>query len=220
MTSKLRTLCIAFIAVLAIGAMTAAAAQAGKFMTEGNVSATIRGEQVGTSTFTVEGNKVSCETAKVESAKALSSPAESWTVHPTYAGCTAFGFVGATVTTTGCDYTAKAGESIGEGEFSGTVELNCEAGKSITIIASTCEATVSGPQSFTTGVTGTFSKKPSIWHILTHLLFGKVKVKKVKDGFLCPLNGTGETTGEAAGTTTWWAWLFGEEKEVGVTFEP
>jgi hypothetical protein len=219
MTRKIRTLCLALVAVFAISAMTAAAAQAGKFMTEENATAKVRGEQSGTSTFTVDGSEISCKSAKVESPSAISFPAESITLHGTYSECTAFGFVEATVNTTGCNYIAKAGEKVGEGEFSGTVELSCEAGKKIIITAGTCEVTISGPQSFTTGVLGTFSRNPSIWHILTHLIFGGVKVNRVKDGFLCPLKGTGETTGEAKGTTTWWGWLT-SEKEVGLTFEP
>ena len=97
-----------------------------------------------------------------------------------------------------------------------TVAVVCSGGSKISITAGTCEVTV-GAQSFAAGPL-TIDPNGGVTHLLLHLIFGGVKANKVKDGFLCPLNGTGETTGEAAATTTWWGWLGG--KAVSLTVEP
>jgi hypothetical protein len=61
---------------------------------------------------------------------------------PTFSACTAFGFIGATVTGTGCEFVLHLGEESGS-HFGGTTDLSCESGKKIIIATAPCKAQVS-----------------------------------------------------------------------------
>jgi hypothetical protein len=209
---KIKAIGLAFVAVLAMSAVAAGSANAADFMSEGNVDTVVSADQVGTHVFTVDGSNVTCTTAHFESAL-LASPASSVRVHPEYKGCTAFGFVNATVNTEACDYVLSAG-TLASDEAPGELEVDCEGG-SIVITAATCEAKV-GSQTFSSGLNfvnnteaGTVTLEAEVTGIVTN---------KTKDGFLCPLSGTGEGSGAYTGDTL----VTGEDAEgegVSVTLE-
>lgn len=202
------------VAILAFSA-TASLAQA-KFMTTGNVTSVVLGTQIGTNVLSVEGNKASCTTTRLES-PGVASPASVVTVHPTYESCTIFGFVGSTITTTGCDYKLAGGATeLSPDKFTGAMEIVCEAGKSIVIVAGTCEVTIGGLQ-FLSEMTFTDNTAASPKDVVLKWNEALVVVNKVKDGFLCPLGGTGSTNGVLTGESTMKA--FEGFTQVGFTVE-
>lgn len=200
MMRNIKALGLAFVAIFAMSAVVASAAQANAFMSEGNVTAAISADQIKGEdhVFTVEGNKVECETAHFATAGEVSSPTGSITVHPSYSGCTAFSFVGASVTTTGCDYTLGVGSIIETGKYNGKLNLTCSGSSKIVISAGTCEATVSGPQEFGSGITYTNAGAA----VTVAANVSGIKTNKTKDGFLCPFKGTGEVNGTYTGNTS------------------
>lgn len=169
----------------------------------GSSPAKIEGDKVGGgSSFGIDGSTVNCEKVHFATSSEVTLPATSFTVHPEYSGCTAFGFVGATVTTTGCNYVLKAGAETKTDVFAGQVEIECETGKKITIVASTCEATI-GPQTFSSGISFEDKTAASPKDVLLSTAATTMKAVKVKDGFLCPFSGTGEiSNGAFSGETT------------------
>ncbi|HEX6665458.1 MAG TPA: hypothetical protein VF081_02555 [Solirubrobacterales bacterium] len=213
---SIKTLGLALVAVLAMSAVVASAASAANFMSEGNVEASVEANQSTTHVFSIEGQEVTCTTAQFKTAGLIKSPASSVTVHPVYTGCTAFGFVGSTVTTTGCDYVLTAPGTVESGKVGGTIEVKCGAGSKIVIVAGTCEVTVAA-QSFTKGLT--FENVASSPKTMTlKAAVTGIASTKVKDGFLCPLTGTGAATGTYTGNTLIKAFDSGS-KQVGVTVE-
>lgn len=93
-----------FLLMLAFGPSAASAAE---FHASGGAGKKLTGTQTGSHVFTISGSKVTCSVAKLTG----STPAATWetlSLHPEYATCTAFGFVGATVDTTGCQYVFNA----------------------------------------------------------------------------------------------------------------
>jgi hypothetical protein len=200
MIRNIKVFGLALVAVFAMSAVVASAASANAFMSEGNVTAAITANQIKGEdhVFSVEGNKVECETAKFATSGEVASPTGEITVHPTYSGCTAFSFVGASVTTTGCDYTLKVGGLIETGKYNGKLNLTCSGSNKIVISAGPCEATVSGPQEFNSGITYTNAAGGAV---TVGANVSGIKTNKTKDGFLCPFKGTGETTGTYTGGT-------------------
>lgn len=219
MIRNIKVLGLAFVAVLAMSAVVASAASASKFMSEGDVNVTVKADQIGSHVFSVTGNNITCTTAHFESAGLISSPATTVKVHPTYTGCTAFGFLNSPITTTGCDYILSSGTESSADKFPASLELTCETGKKIIIVAGTCEVTVSGPQTFGTGLEFVNTTGASPKDVDLNASSVTVAVNKVKDGFLCPLGGTGAGTGSYTGETTVRGYDSGGT-QVGVTVEP
>lgn len=158
MISKIKAVGLAFAAVLALGALTASAASAGVVMTEGEkYAAALHAEQVEGEkhvfTLTDDGNaKTECKKATFTGT--LSAKSSTVRVHPTYSECTGLFGVSVTVTTTGCDYEFHIGETIGAtGNYDGTTDMVCEAGKKITISGGNCLVEV-GPQTGLSTVEG------------------------------------------------------------------
>jgi hypothetical protein len=118
------------LAVAAIGAVSASAAQAGDLTvgTPGSGSAIITAETDVINEFKVKTGLWRCTTIKF-SPTTVTNGATTVTVHPEYSGCKTFG-VTATTSTTGCNYlfhtTAAAGGTA-------TWDIVCEAGKEITV---------------------------------------------------------------------------------------
>jgi hypothetical protein len=122
---------LALMAVVAMSAVATASASAHEFISKPavqNISAGQSKEHV----FTVEGKTVKCTTAKF-TGKTTAEKATEQRVKFEYSGCTAFGFVGATVKANGCEYNLHA-----NGE---TDVVGCEAGKGIEVIAGSCVVT-------------------------------------------------------------------------------
>jgi hypothetical protein len=173
----LGVLIVAALAISALGVSAASASAAEFHAAESPVK--ITADQTKTNVFTVDGTKVECTTAHFVSGL-IAAPSPTAEVHPEYSGCTAFGFVGATVNTESCNYVLHA---------SGSVDIVCPTGQSIKITASTCAVEV-GSQSGLTSIAYTNSGNNVI---VTPNVSG-ITATKTKDGFLCPLNGTGTVT--------------------------
>lgn len=212
MSRYLKVLGLAFVAVLAMSAFASAAASAAQFMSEGNVSGSITADQEASNphVFTVDGTEVKCTTAHFATMGAVPSPTATITVHPEYSGCTAFGFVNAEVTTTGCDYVLHADGGIDIVQGASTPTCN-----GIKVHALTC-----------TVVVGTQNGLSAVSY--ENLAGGKVRIKasvkniaanRTEDGFLCPLSGTGPATGSYSGNTI----AEGKDAEgdpLAITWEP
>jgi hypothetical protein len=186
------------LAALAMSATIASSAQAAQFMSEGNVPVKIEAFQSTTHTFSVEGNNLTCATATFTSAF-VESPRSSLALHPVLTGCTAFGFINAVVSTTGCDLVFTAPGAVVAGKVPGALEIVCAPGKAITVTTGPCEVSI-GPQSFSSGLTFENVATSPRTVTLKAAVTG-IETTKVKDGFLCPLSGTGPAKGTYTGNT-------------------
>ncbi len=206
MTRNLKVLGLALVAVFAMSAVAASAASANQWMTAGNVNAKIIADQVAEEqhVFKVEGasTEVKCKTAHFEGAEEISSPATTVDVTPSYSNCNAFLGLSATVTNQGCHYKLHIGSTTGTATWYMTpLTLICTGSNKIVIEAGTCKASVGGEQTFENGVEYMNNGGSPEKGLLTANLSG-IKVNKEKDGFLCPLSGTGEvSTGTYEGDT-------------------
>jgi len=142
MIRNIKKLGLAMVAVLAMSALVASAAQAGKVDVPS--TATLHGSQVeGSHTFTLTDNSnltTKCTTATCTAVGTVADGAETIEIHPEYSGCTAFGIASTTITTTGCNYLFHIGANT-SGTFDGTVDVNCGSG-SIVISNALCEVKV------------------------------------------------------------------------------
>ncbi|HET7120809.1 MAG TPA: hypothetical protein VFI17_06115 [Solirubrobacterales bacterium] len=201
MHGRIKILGVALVAALALAALGASAAQAafvgvvtkGGATYEGTVELT--GEQVeGNAVFTIDGSSIECNSGNTS---ATGKDGETrGKMHPTYEGCNAFGFIGATVATTGCNLEAMATEETSAGVFAGELNVVCETGKQIQINAGsgTCVASV-GSQTITAGIKATNATAEGKMQVKLDGTQSPVATVKNQDGFGCPFNGTGATTG-------------------------
>jgi hypothetical protein len=212
MNRKFKALGLAAVAALAIVAVAASMAQAsnpGKLMAT-SYPATLHGSQVEgeNHVFTLTDNSsltTECTTATFTGTQKEASSTS--TVHPEYGKgggkCTAFLGLSATITTDGCNYLFHIGNTITPGgNWDGTVDIECEAGKSISIVAGTCEVKVDAQNGLSTVEGINMAGSPSDVTV-------KANVKNIhytvtKDGFLCPLEGVGKefVLGDYTGNTT------------------
>ncbi|HET7120889.1 MAG TPA: hypothetical protein VFI17_06515 [Solirubrobacterales bacterium] len=118
-------------AALALTAVVASAAQAAPEFRVATAPAIIKGEQVGTQSFSTVNGNVTCTTATFNGTSNVTATT-SQILTPTYEGCNAFGS-SANVTTTGCTYTFALVKS--SSPPTANVNINCEAGKVITVSA-------------------------------------------------------------------------------------
>ena len=180
MTCKLKTLGVALFAVLALTAVSASAGSAAQYTSSSYPTTGTGISEVGNSVFTTEGGTAECKTHYEAT---LNEGSSDLTVTPTVTNCVAFGFIEATVT--GCTFTFT--EPTGAPNYTAKMDIV----SSCTVVASTCHLTVpnQGPLSsvaITNNATGDVSIKANVTGINYNV---------VKDGFLCPFNGTGAKTG-------------------------
>jgi len=202
MIRNLRVLGLAFVAVLAMSALAATAAQAAPQFTCSAYECSATGSNtIGSETFTTEAGGVQCdshftvEEVGTTVGTGIQNAETKVTVTPTYTGCTAFGFLGATVNVEGCDYVFTATEKIAEGVYTHHVDVVCPTGQSIKITAGTCKAEVKAQTGLTRVKTtnlanGTVTVQPEV---------GGISLNVTQDGFGCPFSGTGAKTGSYHG---------------------
>lgn len=143
--------------------------------------------------FRVGGISVECTTADFKSAEPefLSAAGTTILMHPAYSGCTAFGFVGATVTALKGILLALTWSE----PLNASAVLKQSAGTSgglISIKAATCEMSIPAGQSFETE-----GNKKAEGTTVTNIAGGKVeinlKIKKIaytsNEAGVCPKNG-------------------------------
>lgn len=202
----------------------AGAAKAGLLMTEGSQypaalhSTAVGGELPARMTFTDgSGLLLGCSTATMNGTLgwARSTPG----LHPEFSGCRALNSVsGATITTTGCDFRLHIGGKVGEtGRYDGTVGIECETGKAITVVSHTCEIQIDSQSARGTiemsNVAGSPGDISVTWNV-TGLVY-----TVVKDGFFCEMSGVGvKEDGDFTSTSTLTAKATGGEA-IGLTVE-
>jgi hypothetical protein len=186
MIRNLKVLSLALVAVCAMSAMIASAASAASF-TSASYPSTITGEGGIASAelfklgATDHNAKVECKHSTYHGT--LSAPSSTLTVQPHYSECTAFG-LSATVDATSCQYVFHATST-----SSSTVDVECGS-KSILIVAGTCEVAVDTQ----TGLKSAGTKNNAGHVDVTPNVTG-ITYTSLRDGFLCPLTGTGHRTG-------------------------
>jgi hypothetical protein len=210
MIRKLKALGLAFVALCAMSAVIASAAQAtaGTLTSEGKkVIATA--EQVGEHEFTLTDHEVSpgvfastkCKKATFTGTAAVTDGATSVQVHPVYSECTAFGLA-ATVTTTGCDYVLTTGTPTAAG-WHVITDIVCTTGFHIKIVTATCEVTVHPQTGLVTSEVTNSGGSGTAMDLLLHTNITNITYIVDKDGIGCPLKGTGTFfKGDYVGTTT------------------
>jgi len=173
-------------------------AAAAEFSAEA-LPATITGSDAA-STFTAEGGEVSC-TATLSGS--LSEASTSLALTPSYTKCKAFGFLEGTVNTEGCKFVLHGGSETAEEEtYAVSTDISCETGKSIKVTAGTCSLEI-GTQSGLSGGKMAEETVTAPEHATLGGKVAKVVYTVTKDGFLCPLNGTGKKeNGELGGSAT------------------
>jgi hypothetical protein len=195
---KLRVLGLAFVAVIAFSAVVASAASALEFKAE-KYPVTVHGTGSGIGEkFVTEAGAVECEVSHFHGvqteAEHIANPS-TLTVHPEYTGCKAFGFLGATITTTGCNYLFHVASKTSVDNYALKVDVECSAGSSIKIVASTCSAEVKAQTGLSSvNVLDTTTASPKRDVDVTPAVKG-IAYTVTNDGFLCPFNGTGAKTG-------------------------
>jgi len=135
MIRNFKTLGLALIAVLAMNAMAASAAQAqspGKLTIEGGGTGTLTGTEIGPHTLILAGRVITCNVATFHGSG--TSGNTSGTVTPTYGDCNfilAPNTFPATVTMNGCDYVFDDFTTVPAGDYVGTADLVCPPTKDV-----------------------------------------------------------------------------------------
>lgn len=124
---NLKRLGIAFVAVFAMSAVVASAAQAVNYTsTDGNYPTTVAGNQEGTHEFKAGIRTVTCSTAQFEGTATAAS--STLTITPTYTNCLATGSLPVTVAMNGCDYLFHATSTTAS-----TTDIVCPVGNKIVV---------------------------------------------------------------------------------------
>jgi hypothetical protein len=142
---------LAVLAAFAMSAVAASAASAAEFFHEGEGLARVIAKNEGSHKFTAGLiGTIECKKATFTGTSFVTSPQKTVTVEPVYSECTFLGISGVVVKTNGCTYTFN--QPTGTGPFTGTVTVNCPAGKSIEFEATGCKIEVGaqGPLSSVT----------------------------------------------------------------------
>lgn len=155
-------------------------------------------------TLTTEAGKVECAELLEGT---LSGASTDLTVNTNYSGCSAFGFLEASMS--GCKYTFT--QPSGSADFY-TAKMDIVS--ACTIVTSTCHVTIptQGPLSSVAFTNETAAGDASVRANVTGIAY-----TVVKDGFACPFNGTGSKTGATYvhDSPVTFAPLFGGKFDVG-----
>ena len=119
----------------------------------------------------------------------MTKAASSLTVTPSLSECAAFGSQSGTITTNGCqnrfNITSKSGA-----EFLGTLDIICPEGSKIAVVGNNCEIQI-GSQTNLSTVHLRNETQETDPQVAMELQISNLAYTKTKDGFLCPLSGTG-----------------------------
>jgi hypothetical protein len=135
MIRKAKVLGLALIAVFSMGAIAASGAQATVQFHSDSAPTIVTGSSVESAKFVTSGGTVKCTE---ESYKGTIATSTTTTVEvtPTYGGCTAFGFIGATVDVNSCKYLFHLTEATAP--FTSTIDIVCSGTDEITVTAGSC----------------------------------------------------------------------------------
>jgi hypothetical protein len=128
MTTKLRAVALAFVAVIAMSAVTASAAQAtGTFEAE-EYPALLTSEQTESFSFESELGTIVCKTSTF--AGELTGSSSQLALTPTFGSCT-LGGTAVTYENEGCQLVSHNAEETAEGTFESQADIACPAGKGV-----------------------------------------------------------------------------------------
>jgi hypothetical protein len=176
MIRKFKALGLATVAVLAMSAVVASAASA-QFTANSYPTTVTATSALGNDVLTIDGTSQECQS---HFQGTFSEETTALTITPIYSGCKFFGFASGTIAMNGCDYVFHS---------NGSFDVECPAGKVITYTAGNCEAQI-GTQTGLKSIILT-SNPP---HVDARFSITGMTVNVTKDGFLCPLTGTGHKT--------------------------
>jgi len=157
----------------------------------GKYPAEIHGSgSLGVFTFMTNGGSIECQNTFKGS---LAEASTTLRLAATYTECKAFGFINATVNPEGCEFVLHNPEKVGTDEYESSIALDCPAGKSLKVTVSTCAAEYKTQ----TGLKPIWLDDDTSASPFENVTFEPavstgVKYTVTKDGFLCPLSGTGE----------------------------
>jgi len=192
MIRKLKALGLVVVAVLAMSAIGASAAQA-ITLSSSSYPQTVEGSgtEIGEH-FLTEAGKVECHLSKYTGTLSEASP--TLRVTPIYETCKAFGFLNATVNTNGCHYLFHATEhDSSTNTYTAHVDVECTDGKVIEITSGTCKVSVGSQTGLTTvDITNMAVSPPDL---TVRPTVKGIAYTVTQDGFGCPFTGTGAKTG-------------------------
>jgi hypothetical protein len=190
MSHKFKGVTLAFVAILAMSAFVASAAQAITFSSSSYPqTVTAAGSGIGEK-FETEGGSIECEESKYHGV--LSEPSSSLEMSPTYTGCTAFfGFASAFIHTNGCRFRWSGWEhDSATATYTARLSIVCPAGKVIEVTAGTCLVHIPAQSNLSildlTNWLGAFLLKPTVKGLTYNV---------TKDGWGCPFAGPGHRVG-------------------------
>jgi hypothetical protein len=190
MIHKLKALGLATIAVLAMSAVVGSAAQA-QFTASSYPTTVTATSALGNDVFTVDGSSVECAG---HFQGTISEATTAVTITPTYTNCKAFGFSTATVDMNECDFVLHSNDELDLECHYYTIDLDpfkittVEVGP-VTITAGNCEVQLDTQTGMDYVGLANFGS-----HIIADANVTGITANVTKDGFLCPLNGTGHKT--------------------------
>jgi hypothetical protein len=189
MTRRTKALGLAAVVGLCLTTAGASAAQASTFHTkEGKYPATITGVQQAAQTIKVHvetgsNSEISCNTVSLTGTLAAAS--STLTLHPTYGECTAFG-AAAVINTASCNYVFHSGAMTAMDQYAATMDIECSAGGSISIVSTACEIRIP-PQNGLPGLK--LVDLTAEGAVSAEFQIGTFSYSVIKDGLGCPLTG-------------------------------
>jgi len=194
MTRNLKALGLALMATFVMNAAITSAAQADGTLTADEYPVEILGFQAIEHRLTIEtGIFVECPTVDFEGT--LSQDSSTLTLEPKYEGTCKITnpiTLHAEVTENGCHYLFHMGGTVSS-DYSGTFDLTCPPGLSMVVEAGTCLWEYE-PQNGIGPITFTNRPAPDSDVTVEPKVSSTMSYNKTKDGFLCPLDGTGKKT--------------------------
>jgi len=134
---------LTLLAAFAMSAVAASAASAAEFFHEAEGTARVTAHNEGVHKFTAGLiGTIECKKATFTGTEYVPSPQKTVTVLPAYSECTFLGVSNVAVKMNECTYTFN--QPTGTGPFTGTVTVNCPAGKKIEFEATGCKIEVGG----------------------------------------------------------------------------
>jgi hypothetical protein len=132
---KAKILGLALVAVFSMSAVAASGAQAVVNFHSDSTPTIVTAAAVETPTFVTSGGTVKC-TEESHKGTIATSTTTTLEVAPTYGGCTAFGFIGATVDVNSCKYLYHLTQATAP--FTATMDIVCSGTDDITVTAGSC----------------------------------------------------------------------------------
>ncbi len=189
MSHKLEKLGVSLVAVLALSLAITSIAAGAQFTSSSYPAVHAAEGNPGEYGYvTTEAGTVECKSGS--SSATLSGASSTLSISGQAGGCTAFGFLSATVNANGCTTLVHVKEGSVD-TYTGTGDLVCPEGKSVVTTASTCEMQV---PSQVGSVTLEFTNNTAEGTVSVKVKTSHFKYNVTKDGFLCPFGGTGAKT--------------------------